>query len=85
MNRGSRPCHVVVERLSAYLDGDLPASACDKIRRHAKSCPRCSALIEDLQKTAGLCHRAGREPRPAASRARARARMLELLRTADRR
>lgn len=74
-----RPCHLLIERLSAYLDGDLPASACDKIRRHAKTCPRCAALIDDLQQTAGLCRRAGKEPLPADVRARARARILKLL------
>lgn len=81
--RKAHACHVLAERLSAFLDGDLAASTCEKIRRHAKTCPRCAALIEDLQETTGLCRRAGRRPLPRAIRARARARMLELLKMDD--
>ena len=77
--QGAHSCDVVVERLSAYLDGDLGPAACARIRGHAGTCRRCTALIEDLQKTAGVCRRAGREPLPAAVRARARARMRALL------
>ena len=74
-----RACQVLDERLSAYLDGDLSAAACARIRRHAKRCPRCTALIHDLQKTTGLCHRAGQAPLPPAVRARARARIRALM------
>jgi anti-sigma factor RsiW len=72
-------CHILAERLSAYLDGDLPTAACASIRRHAKSCRRCAALIDDLQKTAGLCRRAGTRPLPLSVRARAKARIRALL------
>lgn len=75
----SDQCDVLVERLSAYLDGDLGPSACARIQQHASACPRCAALIEDLQETTGACRRAGRQPLPAAVRVRARARMRELL------
>lgn len=72
-------CHVLVERLSAYLDGDLGPAACTRIRRHAKTCRRCAALIDDLQQASGLCRRAGHQPLPPAVRARARARIRALL------
>ncbi len=77
--RKPHACHMLVERLSAYLDGDLDAAACERIRRHAAACPRCSELIGELQETVGLCHRAGQAPLPAAVRARARARIRALL------
>ena len=72
-------CRMLVERLSAYLDGDLAPSTCTKIRRHAKACPRCAALIGDLRSTVGVCRRAGQQPLPAAVRARAKARVRALL------
>jgi len=77
--RRQESCDLLAERLSAYLDGDLEPSLCAKIEKHAEDCPRCAALIKDLQETAGVCRRAGRQPLPAAVRARARARMRELL------
>jgi len=63
---------MLIERLSAYLDGDLGPAACDRIQAHARGCRRCAALIADLQETVGVCHRAGRAPLPAPVRARAR-------------
>jgi anti-sigma factor RsiW len=69
---GTRSCDVLIERLSAYVDGDLGAAACDRIQAHARACPRCAVVIAGLRKTAGVCHRAGRAPLPAPVRARAR-------------
>ena len=74
-----RHCNLLVEQLSAFLDDDLSPTACTRIRRHARTCARCAAVIEDLQETAGLCRRVGRQPLPAAVRARARARIRGLL------
>ena len=75
----ARACRMLVERLSAYLDGDLNPAACTRIQRHGRTCPRCASLILDLQETTGLCRDAGRQPLPAAVRARARARVRALL------
>ena len=72
-------CDLLVEQLSAYLDGDLGPAVCARIRRHSKTCPRCAALIDDLQQAVGLCRRAGQAPLPAAVRSRARTRMRLLL------
>jgi len=72
-------CDVLIERLSAYLDGDLGPAACDRIQAHAKTCARCAALIADLQQTVGICHKAAQAPLPAPVRARARRFIDELL------
>jgi anti-sigma factor (TIGR02949 family) len=77
-------CDLLVEQLSAYLDGDLGPAVCAHIRRHSKTCTRCAALIDALQQTVGICRRAGQAPLPPAVRARARARMRELLSTRSR-
>lgn len=69
----------LLERLSAYLDGDLPASECDDIAAHASTCARCGAILDDLRRTTGLCRRAATEPLPDAVRRRARIRIRELV------
>jgi anti-sigma factor RsiW len=79
MRRKTTRCRVLIERLSAYLDGDLGPAACASITRHARTCPRCAELIRTLQKTAGLCRKAGTRPLPAPVRARARAHIQKLL------
>jgi anti-sigma factor RsiW len=68
-----------MERLSAYLDGDLGAAACAHISRHARTCPRCAGLIRTLQQTVGICRKAGQRPLPASVRARARSQVEKLL------
>lgn len=76
---GTRTCDVLIEQLSAYLDGDLGPAACDRIQAHARGCPRCAVVIAGLRKTAGICHNAGRAPLPAPVRARARQYIHDLL------
>jgi anti-sigma factor RsiW len=69
----------MLERLSAYLDGDLPAAACATIERHSRGCRRCAKVIADLRKTTGTCRKAAATPLPSAVRKRARARIQALL------
>lgn len=73
----------LLERLSAYLDGDLPPSECDLIARHARTCTRCAAVLADLKRTTGLCRRAAAKPLPASVRRLARARIRELVARAE--
>jgi anti-sigma factor RsiW len=75
----STSCRLLLERLSAYIDGDLPAPACRRIERHARQCPRCSTVIDDLRRTTGLCRRAGEAPLPAPVRKLARERIRRLM------
>jgi anti-sigma factor RsiW len=70
--RSPQQCDLLIERLSAYLDGDPGPEACDRIQAHARTCPRCAALVADLRRTVGICHKAARTPLPAPIRARAR-------------
>ena len=72
-------CHVLLERLSAYLDGDLPGLDCRRIEAHARRCGRCAEVLEDLRKTTQLCRRAAGQPLPAAVRRSARDRIKRLL------
>jgi len=70
---------MLLERLSAYLDGDLPGSACRRIEAHAKACARCTAVLDDFRKTTGLCRKAGERPLPPAVRKTARDHVRRLL------
>lgn len=79
MARRTSTCDMLVERLSAVLDGDLSARECARIKRHAKTCARCTQLTEELQRTTGLCRRASKTPLPPALRAKARASIAALL------
>lgn len=78
-------CRVMLERLSAYLDGDLPAGQCRTIERHARGCARCTRVIEELRHTSGLCREAGSRPLPAPVRARAVERIRRLIAASARR
>jgi anti-sigma factor RsiW len=72
-------CRDTLENISAYLDGELDASACDAIERHSLGCPGCGALLDGLRKTIGLCRQAANVELPEAVRQKARAAVRQLL------
>ncbi len=72
-------CHETMARISAYIDGELPAPECDEIERHCQGCARCAAVVAGLRETVGLCRQVGTTPLPEPVRARARATIRELL------
>jgi anti-sigma factor RsiW len=75
----STNCGAMRATISAYLDGDLDAVACEEIEGHCRNCSRCAALVEGLRETIGLCREAGRVPLPESVRERARASMAAVL------
>lgn len=77
--RSGDECQILLEQLSAYIDGDLAAPECAMIEKHMETCERCAAVIRDLRDTVGLCHRAAERPLPDAVKRRARARIRDLL------
>jgi anti-sigma factor RsiW len=72
-------CQTILAGISAYLDGELDATACDAIERHCETCPRCTALVKGLRETVGLCQQAASMPLPDVVRQRASARVRRLL------
>jgi len=46
-------CRDVEARLSAYLDGELDATASSALRGHLRTCAACNAVAEDHAKIAG--------------------------------
>jgi len=80
--RLSPECRALLEEISAYLDGELDATACDAIERHCRECAHCADFVEGLQATIGLCRRAANTPLPEAVRKRAMVAVRELLASA---
>ncbi len=72
-------CRELLERLSLYVDGELKGPARRSLVKHLRQCPCCDEFAKSLQRTVRLCHEAGKRRLPAAVRARARARIQELL------
>ncbi len=75
-------CQEFLERLSRYLDNELPAPDRTTIERHLHDCPCCEDVLESLRHTVAVCHEEGRPELPPAVRERARARVVELLQRA---
>jgi anti-sigma factor RsiW len=72
-------CRDVLAEISAYLDGELAATACSAIEEHCQACAACADVIAGLRRTIGLCRQAGAAEVPAAVRERARAQVRRLL------
>ncbi len=51
----SSSCQDILQRLSAYIDGDLDQTMCHEIEAHLASCPECKILLNTLKKTIYLC------------------------------
>jgi hypothetical protein len=73
------PCAAILANISAYLDGELDATACDAIEQHCRQCSTCAPLVAGLRETVGLCRQAASLPLPDAVRQRARDSVRQLL------
>jgi anti-sigma factor RsiW len=72
-------CRALLEQLSRYLDGDLPAVERRAIEKHLRTCPCCQHMADGLKHTVDACHKAGVARLPADVRSRAKARIATLL------
>ena len=48
---GSGSCREIFERLSEYLDAELPADLCERVEVHMAGCAPCEAFLESLRRT----------------------------------
>jgi len=76
---GAPHCRDLLERLSLHIDGERKGPQRRSLLAHLRRCPCCGELAESLKRTVQLCQEAGRTQLPARVRARARARIAELL------
>jgi anti-sigma factor RsiW len=72
-------CAAILSNISAFLDGELDRTACDRIEAHCAGCARCAPIIAGLRRTIGLCRDVGEAPLPDAVRARAQEAVRRLL------
>jgi len=80
MENANRPhCQSLLLELSAYLDGELSAARCRTIERHLAACPCCEELAGQLRQAISLCRQARQARLPRDVRARAHARIEDLL------
>lgn len=71
-------CTKIFSLLSAYLDGELPASNCRQLRRHLRGCKPCLAYLESLKATIQACREYQVSPIPRPS-SRVRAALLKAI------
>jgi anti-sigma factor RsiW len=45
-------CKQVVELVTDYLDGELPAAMREAVERHLQACPHCVTYVEQMRLTA---------------------------------
>lgn len=79
MTAPANDCDAILANISAYLDGELDATACAAIEAHCAGCARCAPLVDGLRRTIGLCRDAATAPLPEDVRARARESVRRLL------
>lgn len=52
---GTMPeCREMFDRLSDYLDGDLPVDVCERYARHIAGCAPCVRFVESLRRAVRL-------------------------------
>ena len=79
MTRRAAPCRVLVEQLSACMEGDLPARERRRLETHAATCPTCAEALAELRSTIDACRKAAGAPLPASVRRKARDRIRRLM------
>ncbi len=64
MTRALRVVHAEPDRLSAYLDGELPAADVRALEEHVEGCPSCRAELDGLAAVVGTLRRLERQAPP---------------------
>jgi hypothetical protein len=57
-------CRLCSEELTAYLDGELPRPAAERIRRHLEECPPCQDELQALRGAAAFVESHARDVEP---------------------
>jgi anti-sigma factor (TIGR02949 family) len=73
-------CREVFERLSEYLDQELPEGDCQRLKEHIEGCAPCVEFLESLKRTIHLCHEFRSAQPPQALPEKLKAEMLECYR-----
>jgi hypothetical protein len=49
-------CAKAEARLSEYMEASLPAEETERVAQHLRTCPHCSALLEEMQTVVSMCN-----------------------------
>ena len=66
MNELPARCREVVELLTDYLEGVLPAYEHERVEAHLQTCPDCTAYVRQVRTTIGALQRLREENVPDA-------------------
>ncbi len=78
MAPGTMTCHEAADRITLYLEGDLPPADRRRFEAHCRSCPRCRVMAGQMQTVVGSLGHLGAPPQtPTATE---RERLLALFR-----
>ena len=66
--RADLACREVVELITAYLEGQLPARDAVRLEAHLAACPHCTAYVEQMRITISVLGRIRPEPVDAETR-----------------
>ena len=77
-------CVEVVEIVTDYLEGALPAAEALRLERHLATCPGCTEYLEQLRAIAGSLERRHRRLLPARAARRSDRRLPPACATAER-
>jgi anti-sigma factor RsiW len=77
-SRRTKTCDKL-DRMFAWLDGELTPAKAGAIEDHLSTCDRCGGLAEDLRRAIAACRLAGDCRIPAAVHRRARARARKMV------
>lgn len=70
MKRNTIPCDVVMQRLWAFIDGELDAASEDQVREHLEMCHRCYPRYDFQRAYFRLMARLATDNTPAQVRSR---------------
>lgn len=54
MHQPHQDCQNFLEKMSAYIDGELDEAYCRKIEAHLETCRNCRIVLKTLKKTIDL-------------------------------
>jgi anti-sigma factor RsiW len=77
--RAGDRCRRLRERVSRFIDGELPPAERRTLAAHLRRCPGCRTMADGLRHTVELCREAGSVRLPSDVSRRARARVSTLL------
>ncbi len=71
------PCETVLERLWAFIDGELEPSSAEEVRSHLEMCRMCYPRYDFQRAYFRLMQRMAENPEPPGLRDRVLSRLLE--------